>query len=476
MKKGMTLIFSAFLLAASAFGIAACGDKKTDTVSDDIVNGGFEQGVGDLTGWTKTGSAFSQYGVVNTDKVGNVVVGKVGNNFFSGYEAGNPQFTGTLTSDTFKLGGTGKIGFLLGAGKNGDKCYVEFYEEGNDTPLLKITNTAFNAPYVTDHLIRNIADLSEYVGKNIYIKVTDNDKGDAEEYSYVNLDDFKVYQTEAEVEAAQKERDDKLAEIGAPEFSEDPTETTIKNGDFEDGMNNWLVLEGNTFGPSVIGDASELFWNTRSFNAEGEKFLNGYKDDESFTGAVRSTKFTLAGDGIISLLLGGSGQDDIYVAVCDGETDKELFVVSPAEHFKDPELSENMLRKYIDASAYIGKVLYIKIVDGAASPFGAITVDSVRVSMTEEETVALMQQDYAWAQGLPAEDVSASATQKYYNDYNYPYELPASRRAKRPQTLRSSSRTWCPHTAASPRKRSPFPLSRSRSANKNSPQGSMRSI
>ena len=302
MKKGMTLIFSAFLLAASAFGIAACDDKKTDTVSDDIVNGGFEQGVGDLTGWTKTGSAFSQYGVVNTDKVGNVVVGKVGNNFFSGYEAGNPQFTGTLTSDTFKLGGTGKIGFLLGAGKNGDKCYVEFYEEGNDTPLLKITNTAFNAPYVTDHLIRNIADLSEYVGKNIYIKVTDNDKGDAEEYSYVNLDDFKVYQTEAEVEAAQKERDDKLAEIGAPEFSEDPTETTIKNGDFEDGMNNWLVLEGNTFGPSVIGDASELFWNTRSFNAEGEKFLNGYKDDESFTGAVRSTKFTLAGDGIISLL------------------------------------------------------------------------------------------------------------------------------------------------------------------------------
>ena len=432
MKKGMTLIFSAFLLAASAFGIAACGDKKTDTVSDDIVsddivNGGFEQGVGDLTGWTKTGSAFSQYGVVNTDKVGNVVVGKVGNNFFSGYEAGNPQFTGTLTSDTFKLGGTGKIGFLLGAGKNGDKCYVEFYEEGNDTPLLKITNTAFNAPCVTDHLIRNIADLSEYVGKNIYIKVTDNDKGDAEEYSYVNLDDFKVYQTEAEVEAAQKERDDKLAEIGAPEFSEDPTETTIKNGDFEDGMNNWLVLEGNTFGPSVIGDASELFWNTRSFNAEGEKFLNGYKDDESFTGAVRSTKFTLAGDGIISLLLGGSGQDDIYVAVCDGETDKELFVVSPAEHFKDPELSENMLRKYIDASAYIGKVLYIKIVDGAASPFGAITVDSVRVSMTEEETVALMQQDYAWAQGLPAEDVSASATQKYYNDYKYPYELPVLR-------------------------------------------------
>ena len=84
MKKGMTLIFSAFLLAASAFGIAACGDKKTDTVSDDIVNGGFEQGVGDLTGWTKTGSAFSQYGVVNTDKVGNVVVGKVGNHVFSG--------------------------------------------------------------------------------------------------------------------------------------------------------------------------------------------------------------------------------------------------------------------------------------------------------------------------------------------------------------------------------------------------------
>lgn len=178
MKKGMTLIFSAFLLAASAFGIAACDDKKTDTVSDDIVNGGFEQGVGDLTGWTKTGSAFSQYGVVNTDKVGNVVVGKVGNNFFSGYEAGNPQFTGTLTSDTFKLGGTGKIGFLLGAGKNGDKCYVEFYEEGNDTPLLKITNTAFNAPlrHRSSHPATSPTFPNTWV-RTSTSRITDNDKG-----------------------------------------------------------------------------------------------------------------------------------------------------------------------------------------------------------------------------------------------------------------------------------------------------------
>ena len=429
MKKRQVFLCAAALTFAIA-GVLSSGCGKNENgskVNADIVNGGFEQGVGDITGWSTTGSAFSRYGVVNSDKVNGVEVGKARNNFFSGYDAGNPQFTGTLTSETFTLGGTGKIGFLLGAGKDGEKCYVEFFEEGKDAAILKVSNTEFSDPYITDQLIRNVADLSAYVGKNIYIRATDNDKGEAEDYAYLNLDDFVVYQTEAEVTAAEKERADKLDSLDAPEFSETETDTTIKNGDFEDGLNNWRLLEGTAFGPAAISDSDLLFWGNRSFNAQGEKFLNGYMAAESATGAIRSTKFTLAGDGIISLLLGGSPQSSIYVAVCDGNTDEELFTVSPAEHFVDPELSENMLRKYIDASDYIGKVLYIKIVDGAnAAPFGAVTVDDIRVSMTEEETLALMQQDYVWAQGLGSDGV-ATATQEYYSLYDYPYDLPVFR-------------------------------------------------
>lgn len=95
----------------------------------DIVNGGFEQGVGDITGWSTTGSAFSRYGVVNSDKVNGVEVGKAGNNFFSGYDAGNPQFTGTLTSETFTLGGTGKIGFCSVPEKTGKSAMWNFLKK-----------------------------------------------------------------------------------------------------------------------------------------------------------------------------------------------------------------------------------------------------------------------------------------------------------------------------------------------------------
>ena len=115
MKKRQVFLCAAALTFAIA-GVLSSGCGKNENgskVNADIVNGGFEQGVGDITGWSTTGSAFSRYGVVNSDKVNGVEVGKAGNNFFSGYDAGNPQFTGTLTSETFTLGGTGKIGFLL---------------------------------------------------------------------------------------------------------------------------------------------------------------------------------------------------------------------------------------------------------------------------------------------------------------------------------------------------------------------------
>ena len=87
-----------------------------------------------------------------------------------------------------------------------------------------------------------------------------------------------------------------------------------------------------------------------------------------------------------------------------------------------------MVRKYIRLDdIYMGKKLYIKIVDDAAgSPFGAITVDDVRTSMTEEETLSLMISDYEWAFSLGS-DTIAQATQQYYINYEYPYALPVLR-------------------------------------------------
>ncbi len=423
MKKRKVITALAVALCGSvALGaLCACGGETSD-VHDDIYNGGFEQG---FKGWTKSGSAFSQAGVIEKDEAGEnkTPAGKKGTYFFSGYDAANAQFTGTMTSDLFKLGGTGKIGFLMGGGMNKEKCYVEFFEQGNDTALAKVSNEAFALGYITDQMVRVVVDLSAHVGKTIYIKVTDNDKGDPDEYAYLNLDDFVVYKTEAEVTAAEKERADKLAAIGKPAFSETETDTKIKNGDFEAGLENWLMIEGGAFGNAALCTESE-FWGEqhRSYNKQGEKFLNTYFN-EGATGAIRSTKFTLAGDGIVSFLFAGSGQEKCYVALCDGKTDEELKKVTFADYFVDPELSENMVRHYINASEYKGKVLYLKIVDGAnGGPFGAVVADDFRVSMTEAETKALMKEDYEWAMSLEANGVGQK-TQEYYTNYDYPYGL-----------------------------------------------------
>ncbi len=435
-KNICIMCLSAVLAVTVALGLAACSSDK-GTVHDDILNGGFEKNVGNLEGWTKDGNAFGASGVVNGDTsyYGDTVVGKVGENFYDGLEGGNASFTGTLTSDVFKLSGTGKIGFLLGAAKDGEKCYVEFFEQGSDTPLAHVTNTAFAEPFITNQMVRNVVDLSAHLGKNIYIRITDNDDGKDRDYAYMIFDDFVMYQTEEEVAAAEKERNDKISELGMPAFNDDtPESDSIKNGNFEEGLLNWQVLSGTAFLKENICSSDEKFWETRDFYAEGKYFLNGYKSEETLRGELRSTTFTLGGDGVISLLLGGSSQRQIYVAVCLAEdvgerkAGDEIATVSPSEHFSDPALSENMVRKYIKlGEEYLGKKMYIKIVDNAASgPFGAITVDDIRTSMTEEETLALMVSDYEWAYGL-GDDTIAQATQNYYVNYKYPYALPVFR-------------------------------------------------
>ena len=89
--------------------------------------------------------------------------------------------------------------------------------------------------------------------------------------------------------------------------------------DFESGgMDGWVIVEG-TFG-EIITDRASFHHSDEPYNKQGGRFLSTLeKEDGSpfdgFTGVVESPVFTLTGPAL-SMLVGGGGGADTYVALC----------------------------------------------------------------------------------------------------------------------------------------------------------------
>ena len=421
--------FLALLLALSMIlSLAACGGEKVPT---DIPNGDFEaeHELGKWTGWTREDAAFNVRGLVSDEKISGAPMEKSGEFYFAGSIGGNPPMRGTLTSDPFKLGGNGFITFKMGAGKNNDLVYVEFINAENNEVLAKVANEDCDGLFITDHLITKIVDLSAHVGKTIIIKVTDNDDGT--DLAYVNLDAFKVCQSDADIEAAKAEYALQIETYGEKPFVEDETSPSIQNGSFETGdLTGWVTLEGTALTRAAIVPTSQYYWTDRMVYGDGEYYLDGSNNGaiaENLLGAIRSSKFTLGGDGYISFMI-GSGNGGSYVALCDGNTDEELIVMNN-EFFSDPSLALTLLRVYMDASEYIGRVCYLKVVDandGSNGGFAFINVDDFRTSMTLDEVAAL---EVEQLEKIKAETYTSASYNdlvslvNYYTTYPY-YPVP----------------------------------------------------
>ncbi len=432
MKKYILGLFSILLVVSMTLCLVACskGSGDTSNVADNIVNGDFEEvSEGKWVGWTRNDAAFNFRGVVDKERVKGVVMEKSGNYYFAGTAGGNPPMRGTLTSDVFKLGGNGFITFKMGGGKDTSKVYVEFFEEGKDQAIARVTNADCDGTFITEHLITKIVDLSAYKGKNIYIVVTDNDDGN--DLSYVNLDAFHVCTSDAEIEAAKADYARQIAEFGEKPFEEDETSNDIVNGGFETGdLTGWLILDGKALTRAAIVPTSQYYWTDRSVYGEGEFYLDGSNNgaiQESLTGAIRSTKFTLGGDGYISFMI-GCGNGGSYVALCDGNTDEELIKVTN-DYFSDPALALTLLRMYIDASEYLGRVVYLKVVDandGSNGGFAFINVDDFLVSLTADQVADLEVEQLDKIKKETYTSASyddLTSLRNYYNNYPYPVPL-----------------------------------------------------
>lgn len=157
-------------------------EPKPDTVLGEnnpyqVLNGDFE--TGDLTGWTlvKT-SGQTEIGYVSGQDVfwknANKPYNKDGYYLFTGIEdvMGSMEFAkGTLTSSTFTVGGCGWISFKLGGGYN-ENCYIEIVDAVTDQAIAKYHND--NTDNNEGYMFQYKADLTEFIGQEVYIRVVDN--------------------------------------------------------------------------------------------------------------------------------------------------------------------------------------------------------------------------------------------------------------------------------------------------------------
>jgi len=354
-------------------GVAAASETPNQ-----IINSGFE--TGDLTGWNIVqGSAFGENSVSDetTWWAENIPYNQEGDYHLNGWRYSEAS-TGILHSSVFQLEGSGWISFMIGGAKNGNKVYVNVVEADSNQVIARYYNQGFNDVGFPDpskgmklaNLTRYKADLSEHLGKKLYIEIVDNATSD---WGLIFADAFEMYHEEEPVDA-----------ILANDIKPDYARYQLANYGFETGdLTGWTVIEGDAFGPDSVSSDTVWWGEEIPYFQEGQYHLNGWAYPESATGVLRSSSFELGGTGWISFKLGGGKNPElVYINVVDTASGEVLARYANLEfadiHFPHPDQGmnlANLVQYRADLSDHLGKQLYIEIVDNATSDWGLIFAD-----------------------------------------------------------------------------------------------------
>ena len=342
-----------------------------------IVNGGFE--TGDLTGWTIEGD---KIGVV-TNASGwwneNLPYNKKGTWLFSGIsdEAGR----GTLTSSAFTVGGSGYITFLLGGGGNPLECYVSIIDAETGEELARYANRLFNDKGIgiinngsnLANMVWYKADLSEFMGRSLKIRVVDNATSN---WGLITVDSFVTYYKDVAGVPANANEAVNVKPAPLPDTvlgENDPYQ--VLNGDFESGDLTGWTLSGE------IGYVSgqDVFWKNadKPYNKDGRFLFTGIEDVmgsmEAAKGMLSSSAFTVGGCGFITFKLGGGYNQECYIEIVDATTGQAI----AKYHNDNADSNEGRMFCFkADLSAFMGREVYIRVVDNAENAWGCLAVDS----------------------------------------------------------------------------------------------------
>ncbi len=347
-----------------------------------IVNGGFE--TGDLTGWTAEGDVIGQVTNASGWWNENLPYNKKGTYLFSGIS--NEAGRGTLTSSAFTVGGSGYITFLLGGGGNPMECYISIIDAETEEEVARFANRLFNDKGIgiinngsnLANMVLYKADLSEFMGRSLKIRVVDNATFG---WGLITVDSFVTYYEDAlSVPAKANEAVDIKPEPLPDTVLGEKDPYQVLNGDFETGnLTGWTIE--TTFGQTDIGYVSgqDVFWKNadKPYNKDGRFLFTGIEDVmgsmEAAHGSLTSTNFTIGGCGYITFKLGGGYNAECYIEIVDASTG---LAIARYHNDNDGSNEGRMFRFKADLSEFMGKEVYIRIVDNASSDWGCLAVDS----------------------------------------------------------------------------------------------------
>ncbi len=155
----------------------------------------------------------------------------------------------------------------------------------------------------------------------------------------------------------------------------------LPNGDFAScDLSGWTILDGGAFANRAVTQA--VNGPGYPYNAAGRMpdrchFAGaGAPGGDGATGAMRSARFVLGGDGHINFLIaGGRDPERLYLALVRAVDGKELMKATGIDF-------EQYQRVFWDASAYIGTELYLKAVDRSGAPGGHLNLDNINVPVS----------------------------------------------------------------------------------------------
>jgi hypothetical protein len=138
--------------------------------------------------------------------------------------------------------------------------------------------------------------------------------------------------------------------------------------DSEDDRNLWR---------RVSGDLSASFTNSTrtNFNAPARYFIgtaeiDGHRFDDARTGVIESPPFNIDKGGYALFVSGGQDRDNLFVAIVDQATGKELARITG-------ERTNTMKKTRLDCKKWVGREVFIRVVDRATEPWGHLNFGGI---------------------------------------------------------------------------------------------------